>query len=118
MPEYTFKCPSCKEYSTLSLAIDDRNLPQQCGCGATLARTFVTQAFTAYDFKGYTSTVTGEYIDSLSAHKAHLAKTGMVEIADHNTYLAKNTGGKVLISKRDRKRELIHQYKQHILKNI
>jgi predicted nucleic acid-binding Zn ribbon protein len=39
MPDYTFKCPDCQAQDTRHMAIQDRDAPQKCFCGALMVKT-------------------------------------------------------------------------------
>ena len=38
MPIYEYRCQKCNKYTTKILRVDDRDIPQQCGCGERMRK--------------------------------------------------------------------------------
>lgn len=80
MPIYATKCQHCGArqdvYRPLA-AYDD--LPECCG---SKVERQISAPYVIADIQPYRSMVTGEYIQSRSAHRAHLKQHGKIEIGN------------------------------------
>lgn len=55
MPRYCWQCPICSERREVTRFIKDRNIPETCGCGILMDRSFI----------GELNSVRGDYNDPI-----------------------------------------------------
>lgn len=78
MPFYEFKCPQNHRHDVY-LKIDNRDTPQTCpDCAQPLARQIAAAAL-ARPFTPYISPVTGKPVESPSARRDDLRRSGSIE---------------------------------------
>lgn len=77
MPLYTFTC-NCGRRDTVFSKISERDAPRRCSCGEPMQRVFEAPSVIP-PMPSYQSPVTGKWIDSPSARREDLKRSGSVE---------------------------------------
>ena len=80
MPLYGIKCQVCEHESEVFRSIANYDNLPEC-CGVKMQRV-ISAPSVVTDIQPYKSQITGEMIESRSAHRAHLKQHGCIEVGN------------------------------------